>query len=235
MHVQMPKGSDESWALKLYGGLAARSHFSKPRLSNSAFIVKHYADAVSYEVASFLEKNKVGEWVGVLCDTHLFLCPPQCQSLFLSLSPCHTHTHTHTLSLSLSLSLSLFHTHSPSFFPSLYLSLCLYLSHCFSSPIPSERLPPTALAPIAHAQDTIFEEALVMLRASTVSLVAALFSEKGKSKEREKKATVGSQFQISLGCVVQCAFNYLCMSVSADELAGHELSLMVWHQTLRAS
>ncbi len=56
--MQMPKGSDESWVHKLYSQLATRPHFAKPRLSNVAFIVKHYADAVQYDVAGFLDKNK---------------------------------------------------------------------------------------------------------------------------------------------------------------------------------
>ncbi|PRP79508.1 class VII unconventional myosin [Planoprotostelium fungivorum] len=34
------------------------NHTTKPKLSQSAFVVKHYAGSVSYEVAGFLEKNK---------------------------------------------------------------------------------------------------------------------------------------------------------------------------------
>ncbi len=56
----MPKGSDESWAVKMYSTLAPRQpYFEKPRMSNVAFIVRHYAEPVQYEVAGFLEKNKV--------------------------------------------------------------------------------------------------------------------------------------------------------------------------------
>lgn len=47
---QMPKGSDESWVGKLYDQhLASKPHphFCKPRMSNSAFIVLHFADSVS--------------------------------------------------------------------------------------------------------------------------------------------------------------------------------------------
>lgn len=46
---QMPKGSDESWVQKLYDqhlSGKAHPHFRKPRLSNSAFIVLHFADTV---------------------------------------------------------------------------------------------------------------------------------------------------------------------------------------------
>lgn len=44
---QMPKGSDETWAQKLYNTLLKQNaHFEKPRLSNRAFIIHHFADKV---------------------------------------------------------------------------------------------------------------------------------------------------------------------------------------------
>ncbi|XP_063053873.1 unconventional myosin-Va-like [Engraulis encrasicolus] len=56
---KMPKGSDASWAQKLYSSHERRSnHFQKPRMSNSAFIVLHFADKVEYQCDGFLEKNK---------------------------------------------------------------------------------------------------------------------------------------------------------------------------------
>ncbi|XP_059197972.1 unconventional myosin-Vb [Centropristis striata] len=58
---RMPKGSDESWVLKLYDQhLTSRPHphFQKPRMSNSAFIVLHFADTVQYECDGFLNKNR---------------------------------------------------------------------------------------------------------------------------------------------------------------------------------
>ncbi|XP_034035082.1 unconventional myosin-Vb [Thalassophryne amazonica] len=58
---RMPKGSDESWVLKLYDqhlNNKPHPHFGKPRLSNSAFVVLHFADAVQYECHSFLDKNR---------------------------------------------------------------------------------------------------------------------------------------------------------------------------------
>ena len=55
----MPKGSDDNWATKMYSSLSDRHHFEKPRISNTSFIVKHYADAVTYDVKGFMEKNKV--------------------------------------------------------------------------------------------------------------------------------------------------------------------------------
>lgn len=43
----MPKGSDDSWAQKLYNThLNKCALFEKPRLSNKAFIIKHFADKV---------------------------------------------------------------------------------------------------------------------------------------------------------------------------------------------
>ncbi|KAK0133416.1 Unconventional myosin-Vb [Merluccius polli] len=69
---RMPKGSDENWARKLYDQHQSSNphpHFCKPRMSNSAFILLHFADAVShvrtvrprnvqYECGGFLDKNK---------------------------------------------------------------------------------------------------------------------------------------------------------------------------------
>ena len=60
---RMPKGSDKSWVEKLYekcGGAASKwkEHFAKPRLSNTAFIVRHFADRVEYECEGFLDKNR---------------------------------------------------------------------------------------------------------------------------------------------------------------------------------
>lgn len=56
--LQMPKGSDQSWVEKLYDKCKSREHFSKPRLSNTSFIISHFADKVGYECAGFLEKNR---------------------------------------------------------------------------------------------------------------------------------------------------------------------------------
>ncbi|XP_077462871.1 unconventional myosin-Va [Stigmatopora argus] len=58
---RMPKGSDDSWIQKLYDQhLTNRSHphFRKPRMSNSAFVILHFADAVQYECGGFLDKNR---------------------------------------------------------------------------------------------------------------------------------------------------------------------------------
>lgn len=54
----MPKGTDKTWVEKLYDKCKKSQHFSKPRLSNTAFIIKHFADQVQYEIEGFLEKNR---------------------------------------------------------------------------------------------------------------------------------------------------------------------------------
>lgn len=56
---RMPKGSDDNWARKLYDQHLNHSpHFLKPRMSNSAFIIVHFADKVQYECDGFLDKNR---------------------------------------------------------------------------------------------------------------------------------------------------------------------------------
>ncbi|XP_015251514.1 PREDICTED: unconventional myosin-Va-like [Cyprinodon variegatus] len=58
---RMPKGSDENWARKLYDHhLTSKPnpHFQKPRMTNNAFIVFHFADTVQYECSGFLDKNR---------------------------------------------------------------------------------------------------------------------------------------------------------------------------------
>ncbi|CAG0891502.1 unnamed protein product, partial [Cyprideis torosa] len=55
---KMPKGSDKSWVEKLYDKCKSSQHFAKPRLSNTSYIVSHFADKVTYECYGFLEKNR---------------------------------------------------------------------------------------------------------------------------------------------------------------------------------
>ncbi|KAI5716862.1 hypothetical protein M8J76_013607 [Diaphorina citri] len=56
----MPKGSDTSWAEKLYTKCSDKwsKHFVKPRFGAGSFLVKHFADDVTYDTAGFLEKNR---------------------------------------------------------------------------------------------------------------------------------------------------------------------------------
>ncbi|PRP78597.1 class VII unconventional myosin [Planoprotostelium fungivorum] len=53
-----PKATNQTLLQKLITNHTTHSYFEKPKLSQSAFVVKHYAGGVSYEVAGFLEKNK---------------------------------------------------------------------------------------------------------------------------------------------------------------------------------
>uniref|UniRef100_UPI00398F3F39 unconventional myosin-Vb n=1 Tax=Pristiophorus japonicus TaxID=55135 RepID=UPI00398F3F39 len=55
---RMPKGTDQSWAQKLYDRHSSSLHFQKPRMSNMAFVVIHFADKVEYQCDGFLEKNR---------------------------------------------------------------------------------------------------------------------------------------------------------------------------------
>ncbi|XP_034177931.2 dilute class unconventional myosin isoform X2 [Osmia lignaria lignaria] len=66
---RMPKGSDSSWAEKLYAKCGKSKHFEKPRFGTSAFLIHHFADLVRYETIGFLEKNRdtvIEEQVDVL-------------------------------------------------------------------------------------------------------------------------------------------------------------------------
>ncbi|XP_014489447.1 PREDICTED: unconventional myosin-Va isoform X2 [Dinoponera quadriceps] len=66
---RMPKGSDASWAEKLYAKCGKSRHFEKPRFGTTAFLIHHFADLVRYESVGFLEKNRdtvIEEQVDVL-------------------------------------------------------------------------------------------------------------------------------------------------------------------------
>ncbi|KAJ2823103.1 Myosin type-2 heavy chain 1, partial [Coemansia erecta] len=61
---RLEQGSDRTFTEKLYRqfaeqqGAASASYFRKPRFSNTAFTIRHYAHDVTYEGDGFLEKNK---------------------------------------------------------------------------------------------------------------------------------------------------------------------------------
>ncbi|XP_007486729.1 unconventional myosin-Vb isoform X1 [Monodelphis domestica] len=55
---KVPKGTDQNWAQKLYDQHSSSQHFQKPRMSNTSFIVLHFADQVEYLSDGFLEKNR---------------------------------------------------------------------------------------------------------------------------------------------------------------------------------
>uniref|UniRef100_A0A3Q2CIR9 Myosin VB n=1 Tax=Cyprinodon variegatus TaxID=28743 RepID=A0A3Q2CIR9_CYPVA len=55
---KVPKGTDQNWAQKLYKQHSGSAHFQKPRMSNTSFIIIHFADKVEYQCEGFLEKNR---------------------------------------------------------------------------------------------------------------------------------------------------------------------------------
>ncbi|XP_056370111.1 unconventional myosin-Vb [Oenanthe melanoleuca] len=55
---KVPKGTDQNWAQKLYDRHGTSQHFQKPRMSNTSFIILHFADKVEYQSEGFLEKNR---------------------------------------------------------------------------------------------------------------------------------------------------------------------------------
>ncbi|KAJ3266899.1 cytochrome c oxidase subunit 1 [Chytriomyces hyalinus] len=56
--VKLPKGSEDSWLLKLSKTHGKHKHFFTQKTSKNVFGVKHYAGDVVYTVDGFLEKNK---------------------------------------------------------------------------------------------------------------------------------------------------------------------------------
>ncbi|KAI8980265.1 P-loop containing nucleoside triphosphate hydrolase protein [Pilobolus umbonatus] len=59
---RLPSGSDQGFCNKLYQNFSANNgyqdYFKKPRFSNNAFTVAHYAHDVQYESEGFMDKNK---------------------------------------------------------------------------------------------------------------------------------------------------------------------------------
>ena len=54
----IPRGSDATFAQKAVDKYSTHAFFAKPRFSNVAFIIKHYAQDVTYECEGFLEKTR---------------------------------------------------------------------------------------------------------------------------------------------------------------------------------
>ncbi|XP_045385431.1 unconventional myosin-Vc isoform X2 [Lemur catta] len=55
----LPHGTDENWLQKLYNNFINKNPlFEKPRMSNTSFIIQHFADKVEYKCEGFLEKNR---------------------------------------------------------------------------------------------------------------------------------------------------------------------------------
>lgn len=69
-----PTSTGADLAQKLYSsGLCKDSkRFSKPKTSQTAFTIDHYAGDVTYSTSNFLDKNKV-RWVAGTCAALLVL------------------------------------------------------------------------------------------------------------------------------------------------------------------
>lgn len=83
----LPHGTDENWLQKLYNNFVNKnSLFEKPRMSNSSFIIQHFADKVEYQCEGFLEKNRDTVYdtlVEILRASKFHLC-----AAFFSRKPC---------------------------------------------------------------------------------------------------------------------------------------------------
>ncbi|KAF7722644.1 Myosin type-2 heavy chain 1 [Apophysomyces ossiformis] len=68
---RLPAGTDQGFCQKLYTNFdnpSFKNYFKKPRFSNTAFTIAHYAHDVQYESENFLDKNK-----DTVPDEHLAL------------------------------------------------------------------------------------------------------------------------------------------------------------------
>ncbi|NXY81164.1 MYO5C protein, partial [Alcedo cyanopectus] len=87
----LPHGTDENWLQKLYNNFVNKNPlFEKPRLSNTSFIIQHFADKVEYKCEGFLEKNRdtVHEvLIEILKESKFHLCANFFQDNPVSISP----------------------------------------------------------------------------------------------------------------------------------------------------
>uniref|UniRef100_A0A8D2PJ69 Myosin VC n=1 Tax=Zosterops lateralis melanops TaxID=1220523 RepID=A0A8D2PJ69_ZOSLA len=87
----LPHGKDENWLQKLYNNFVNKNAlFEKPRMSNTSFIIQHFADKVEYKCEGFLEKNRdtVHEvLVEILKESKFHLCANFFQDSPVSISP----------------------------------------------------------------------------------------------------------------------------------------------------
>ena len=68
----LASSTDSQFVQKLYSGLKDEKRFSKPKLTQTAFTLSHYAGEVTYESDSFLDKNKdfvIQEHVEILASS----------------------------------------------------------------------------------------------------------------------------------------------------------------------
>uniref|UniRef100_A0A8D2QDF6 Myosin VC n=1 Tax=Zonotrichia albicollis TaxID=44394 RepID=A0A8D2QDF6_ZONAL len=87
----LPHGKDENWLQKLYNNFVNKNAlFEKPRMSNTSFIIQHFADKVEYKCEGFLEKNRdtVHEvLIEILKESKFHLCADFFQDSPVSISP----------------------------------------------------------------------------------------------------------------------------------------------------
>ncbi|XP_071611267.1 unconventional myosin-Vc isoform X1 [Heliangelus exortis] len=87
----LPHGTDENWLQKLYNNFVNKNTlFEKPRMSNTSFIIQHFADKVEYKCEGFLEKNRdtVHEvLIEILKESKFHLCANFFQDNPVSISP----------------------------------------------------------------------------------------------------------------------------------------------------
>ncbi|PKU48096.1 unconventional myosin-vc [Limosa lapponica baueri] len=87
----LPHGTDENWLQKLYNNFINKNAlFEKPRMSNTSFIIQHFADKVEYKCEGFLEKNRdtVHEvLIEILKESKFHLCANFFQDNPVSVSP----------------------------------------------------------------------------------------------------------------------------------------------------
>uniref|UniRef100_A0A8C2U6T5 Myosin VC n=1 Tax=Coturnix japonica TaxID=93934 RepID=A0A8C2U6T5_COTJA len=87
----LPHGTDENWLQKLYNNFVNKNAlFEKPRMSNTSFIIQHFADKVEYKCEGFLEKNRDTVYevlMEILKESKFRLCADFFQDSPVSISP----------------------------------------------------------------------------------------------------------------------------------------------------
>uniref|UniRef100_A0A8C8SPI5 Myosin VC n=1 Tax=Pelusios castaneus TaxID=367368 RepID=A0A8C8SPI5_9SAUR len=86
-----PQGTDENWLQKLYNNFINKNpFFQKPKMSNTSFIIQHFADKVEYKSEGFLEKNRDTVYevlIDILKNSKFHLCADFFQDHPVSISP----------------------------------------------------------------------------------------------------------------------------------------------------
>ncbi|XP_053127781.1 unconventional myosin-Vc isoform X2 [Hemicordylus capensis] len=87
----LPQGTDENWLQKLYNNFITKNPlFEKPRMSNSSFIIQHFADKVEYKSEGFMEKNRDTVYevlIEILKNSKFQLCANFFQDRPIPISP----------------------------------------------------------------------------------------------------------------------------------------------------